>query len=1242
MLEEMFNELSSLPAEETVSLFVTAGKNLINTHKSAFEWKKIFVDTGKFFIENEQNADVFFDDLANILSKKNMTHIASDLKDVNGYQLKEKLWNSMMELMDKYEIPHDIAVSYSFRIISTILEQIQIMNPQKYDQAFQKEWREEQKEYLEKINTKIEIVTTELLKYKQEGLKVYSSDIVDLDLKRSTENPSIGIDFFTVDDMSFRQVFEEKRYDECIYVKGKCQEETIYCIINELWRLQDNRAAFVVESPEDWERLRNINVSGNIYIPRFYADEITAIEGNTNIFVFTENTPCFKPEVIEMRPRTLHTISDSLQRCGADIETASHLISDTHGLYIPMKKKILKGSYQKMPQWMDNLSDKTKKIVLLLGQWEDVEGDKAIIESLSGKQYENFVEELQPYAKGEDPFIHVVKRHQELYYCLASVENTWEYLDISLDDPLWEQFTDIFIDVLNESENLFLYSAQEKLLAKIKGEKLFWSATIRKGMIRTLIMKAFYKKDEECQNALNILVEKILSYIDSTEKWKYISNFFVDLCEISPNAVLKRLENEFISSTGLLQLFEKQSEDILFGRNEYTSILFGVDEFLVQSEYVMRGLQWILKLNNLSYTYKSNAPKDTLDKVFCTWCNFSALQSVEEKKNAAEMAISIDRNAWDYLYDALPGQKDSMFGEISSPKYRDHVRTTSPNRNEINELSMDYLKLLLKHMEFSTEKWIKILKITDILHDDLCNDIFDKMLCELVQMTDSEVMIIKNAVRDLIYRHRYFSSASWAMSEKKLVKYECLLDKIHTEKAEYEYAYLFKQEYDFPLLHPIPYHQEGRYDENRKAVQQLIQQKLKEFQRNGYTLNVLAEACSNENSTTLGQYMSLYWHEGIFDELAFKILINAQSSGTMALDYVRGFSQRGISLFPDILDIAMQEKCSNDVIVGLYRIEAMYADDIPLIQNADYIIKELFWKIPTSWMNINYKWALSECKQYGSLTSYIFILYNAKDKGILNEEEIFFYLNDIEKMPRKDNTQMTDYYIKEILKFLQEKYMYDSAKCERIAAIEMSFFPYLDWEDMRCFDRSMKKTPDLFAELISIVYKKDNEEKKELTEEESNYINALYRLYDMSHFCPAEDKECVNEIEIMDWVKKFEELLKVNHQSRLFGFLLGRLLAFSPVGEDGYKPCEAVRKVIERYGNNERMLSSYKTTIYNMRGIYSPTAGIGEMEIAERYRESAEYLKVKYPKTAQIYYDLFHQYKHEADRERRDAENGWY
>ena len=90
MLQEMFDELNNLPAQETASLLVTAGKSLINTHKSASDWKKIFVNTGKFFIENEQNADVFFDDLANILSEENMTHIANESKNVNGYYLKDK------------------------------------------------------------------------------------------------------------------------------------------------------------------------------------------------------------------------------------------------------------------------------------------------------------------------------------------------------------------------------------------------------------------------------------------------------------------------------------------------------------------------------------------------------------------------------------------------------------------------------------------------------------------------------------------------------------------------------------------------------------------------------------------------------------------------------------------------------------------------------------------------------------------------------------------------------------------------------------------------------------------------------------------------------------------------------------------------------------------------------------------------------------------------------------------------
>ena len=88
---------------------------------------------------------------------------------------------------------------------------------------------------------------------------------------------------------------------------------------------------------------------------------------------------------------------------------------------------------------------------------------------------------------------------------------------------------------------------------------------------------------------------------------------------------------EFEEPTGLMKLFDTQTSDFILGKNYYIDILFGVDEFLVQDEYVAKGFEWLLKLDDKSFEYKSNSPKDTIEKVLCTWCNFSVYKSVEEK-----------------------------------------------------------------------------------------------------------------------------------------------------------------------------------------------------------------------------------------------------------------------------------------------------------------------------------------------------------------------------------------------------------------------------------------------------------------------------------------------------------------------------------------------------------------------------------------------------------------------------------
>lgn len=1239
MIEKL---LEDLVLSSSTELIITSGEHFVKKIKNTHDIKKLFVETGEFFMDFEPEAEQLFDDLALVLSKENMTQLANEMKSDSGYTLKDRLLSALIRLMNKYEIPHDQAYLYANNILYTILGELPEVAPQQYDRHFQGEWREEQKKALATILQKIDKVTSDLQMYNNKQIEVYSADQLDMQLRRQTISPRIGIEFFEIDDDNFKKCFGEQKDNNAVYVRAKCREEAIFCIVNELWHLGEQRAIFVVKSEDDWNKLSKIPESGNIYIPWFYADEISAIENNTNIFIYTDGVPSFSKDEIVLRPRTYHTISRSLERAGMGINEANRLVYETHGLYIPMKKKIFNGQYMKKPDWVDGLSEKIKMTGLLVGQWTDADGDKEIITALCGMKYDEFIEQIKPYTTGEDPFVHIVGKHNNRSYYLASVENAWEYLDISSDNSMWKTFRELFIDVLNESEKLFVYTHQERMVAQFKGEKLFWSSVIRNGMIRSLIMKAYYKNDAEFQSTLDSLVSEILDYVKNEEQWKYLSNFFIDLCEVAPKAILDRLFMELTDTTGLLGLFEKQNSDFFFEKNNYIDILFGVDEFLVQEEYAARGFEWILRLDDRSYEYKSNSPKDTIVKVLCSWYNFSAYRSVEEKVHAATEALKLDKNAWDYVYEALPYNHRSIFGEIQKPKYRSYVETSSLSRLEVQQTVDQYIQLLIDKADFNPERWKKLLEIADELPEKVCIKIFKRMLYETAQMSEIEQMQLKNAIRQIIYKHRYFASASWAMGEEKINRYITLLDEIRIHIPEYEYEYLFDSDRDIILLDPVPYDEDNKNDENSAKIDTLIVEKIAEFKQKELNLSVLAEICAKNDRSNLGMYLALYGGEADFNEIIFKILYKAQDSRAMALDYCQGMARNDSAVFSKVMSQKNQLHFENIFIVGMYRIQALNSDDVPLIDTASDDIKKLFWRNDRVFVSRNFEWALRECKKYGTVASYIELLYRANRKLHLNDDKLYACILGINKIDHDNSTVNIGYYLTELLKPLQDHYFDDFEKASKLAEIEIAFFSILGWKNMICFQREVKRSPELYAEMVSIIYKRDDANQFiEQNEEQKKYVDVIYRLFDMTHFCPAEKNGVVNKDELEEWVIKLRDLLDRNGQNSLWGFLLGRLWAYAPVGEDNHYPCEAVRDIIEKYADDS-MISEYKVAVFNKRGIFSPSAGKAELEIAERYKENADFLSLIYPTTAEIFYGLYRTYLAEAESERSRAENGYF
>lgn len=1240
MLEVLLSALASLGVSEVQNTLSSAGESVVKKMKESHSWKRLIVDTGEFYIKNEQDKKSFYEDLKLALSKDNLSQIAKNLKSEDGYDLKYELYNSFMTLMKKYDIPYEIAEFYTMKIIYEILEQLKIVQPEKYEQYFLSDWRDEQEKSFLELQTRINKISTELDIYNREHIAIESSGQMDINLRRCTQNPSIGIEFFIVDDERFQEKFEEQRCNELIYIRGRSREETIYCVLNELWRLNDNRPIYVVEDIKSWNKLYLLGNTGNIYIPWFYADEIVAIENNTNIFALDDNTPAFTSNVIELRPRTYKTLSKCLENAGMEYDEIYNFLAETHGLYTQMKKKMFKGEYLKKPEWVTGVSERAKKTCLLIGSWEEIEGDKLIIQELYGDVYQNFLDEILPYSKGEDPLLYKLNRNGSMSYCLASTENVWSYLDISTNEPIWEKFINAVFDVINESEALFTYDTHQRTLALFKGEKLFWSKTIRKGMLKTLLIKGAYFQDSSSQMILNQLVKKILSCIHNEKQWIYISKFWRELCEISPDSVLERLEKEWEQDTGLLGLFKNQSNDIFFGKNAYIDILWGVEQFLTQKDYFWPAYRWLLKLDTFGFEYKSNSINDIFSKVFCTWMDFSTLHASEEKLKAAELSFMIDRqNAWGHLYSAVAQNGRSIVGDLSVPKYRRYEKPQSTTVAEMRETHEGYCKLLIKHMDFLVDRWNKMIELSADFSKELRKETFEQLRYDLKQMTDEEIMLIKNEIRYLIYKHRYFVLSDWAISEDKLIEYEQLLEEIKIKTLEYEYSYLFLNNHDYPLLHPVSYDKEEQKNNNEKLTEELIQKKLLEFQKKGYDLSILARACSQELYSTLGEYLSKFWNNGKWDIEVFKSLLSAQKSGYMAINYLENIKENNNLDYKKILKELTEGRCSIHILSQVYRVEARVTRDVPLIMYASEEIKREFWKNRVFCDERNNKWVLQEGKKYASIDVYLDQMYIIHYSNPLSAEEIFKCFDDIESMPHSEGNQMTSYHVKQFLKIIQEAYIRDVQKCLRISRLEIIFMNLLEWKDMKCFHHMITQSPKLFAELVSGAFRKDHKENDEKNHKQS-YQHNMYAIYDKLKFCPTENDGEVSIEKLEKWVEQYRKLLIENDQISLFSLTLGRLFSYSPLGVDGYEPCEAVRKMIEKYGD-DKMINSYMVAVINRRGVYTPSAGKVEFQMAKKFKENAQILEPHYPKTAKIFNKLYEEYMNESDRERLDAENGW-
>lgn len=216
---------------------------------------------------------------------------------------------------------------------------------------------------------------------------------------------------------------------------------------------------------------------------------------------------------------------------------------------------------------------------------------------------------------------------------------------------------------------------------------------------------------------------------------------------------------------------------------------------------------------------------------------------------------------------------------------------------------------------------------------------------------------------------------------------------------------------------------------------------------------------------------------------------------------------------------------------------------------------------------------------------------------------------------------------------------------QRLFRLEFGLIPALGFDGKqtaKALYKAIMSEPELFTELVCLVYKPDREERDEpLSEGDKNAAKIAWQVLHHCKRLPG-TRSGDGSVDSETFVRFIDDVRELcSNKSRLGSCdrTLGAILAHSPIGEDGGWPFEAARDVLDR-AERDDMRHGFLIGAMNKRGATSRAPDEGgrqERNLAEKYRGHAALLSSSHPRLAAALERLARWYDGDATREDIDA-----
>lgn len=968
--------------------------------------------------------------------------------------------------------------------------------------------------------------------------------------------------------------------------------------------------------------------------------------------IHPRNAPSSDPD-IELDSLSYEAFSKALEEAGVHRDRISQLDRDTGRSLTVLRRRLSETAAIQTPDWATDTTLAQNLIPFLFaGSWNAKNAaDCKVLENLAGDA---------PHTELERRLTALLPLDSAPVWSAGSFRGVVSKIDIlfaiahQITEEDLARFFRVARDVLSELDPALDLPEADRWAAVAYNKTREISGALRKSIAETVVLLAVHGRNRfrsrinfDPVSAAESLVRDLLTPMDA----KTLESQAVDLplyAEAAPDTFLALVESDLRSPEPATLKLIRPIANVTFSRTPRTGLLWALEGLAWSSQLFMRTVLVLGRLSERQIDDNlSNKPSGSLASIFRNWMPQTSANLDARKQALQKLAETYPSVAWPICVDQFAAH--SRTGTYShKPRWRPdgHGHGSPVSRAEANDFAVFCFKLAIGWPTHTRTTIGDLIANLEALDESFRLQLWGLVDAWAATACAEDRAWLRESIRVSVLGRRAAIRSKGRPKQASDRRARLAYEALEPADPVLRHQWLFAQPWVEETVQEAFEDEDFRTrDERINGLREAAAREV--FEVGGVDALVRLAATGDAQSNVGWAFASHVIKLNSLRDVLIELIGNEPLGGVRAnvvAGLLEGAGDRSYDALADILP-----KLESDVALSLLFASPFHLKTWALVDALGQDAADLYWRgvTPRPVRDVEIvKEAVDRLIAAGRpRAAFAFSRWKFDE---LPPQTLFELLNSVrDKSNEPQGTYMLDsYYVLKAFQLLNEA---GGFPLDEMAALEFAFIDVFDRHKDGTrpinIERKIEDNPQIYAQFIATVYRRDgsdDDEGSEMDEADRDALSrratACFKLLNNMRLIPGRNEIGAIETDrLIGWIDAVRQECVALGRITMGEHTIGGLLAHAPAAEDGVWPCMPVRDALDQVLTDQMEKGLY-FGLLNLRGVhYRGEGGAQERELANRYGGWARQMDYTHPRVASALRKVQKRYEWEADLEDREA-----